>query len=466
MGIDEDLGELQSEELRELPVAPWRTGFLARWSDCFYGVTFVLVVALLLGLSVASYQKRFTPVVMVDLLTDRIGSQLQTSSDVKIRGLVVGEVREISTTGRGARVRLALDPAQVHNIPANVGARLLPKTLFGERFVDLVPPAEPSAAPIAAGDTIGQDRTRVAIELEQVFDNLLPLLRTVRPEKLSATLNALASALDGRGAKLGQDLVLADSYFKALNPSMPTIRADISGLADLASTYAGAAPDLLRMLRSLVTTNTTIVQKRDALAGFLAGTAGFANTASGFLEANGERIIQVGRVQRPTLRLLARYSPIYPCMATGLADWVPNITQAFSHHTFHITLEVTKPRDPYRPGEEPAWGEHRGPGCLGLPNPHQSQAHPRPGMKFNDGTSGPGNSAGSAFPSAASSGLPSYFTNPSGVGIVNADSGLAGTQTEQQVIAALLDRDGSAQSTTVTALLAGPLLRGTEVSQQ
>jgi phospholipid/cholesterol/gamma-HCH transport system substrate-binding protein len=52
------------------------------------------------------------------------------------------------------------------------------------------------------------------------------------------------------------------------------------------------------------------------------------------------------------------------------------------------------------------------------------------------------------------------------VGIVNADSGLAGTQTEQQVIAALLDRDGSAQSTTVTALLAGPLLRGTEVSQQ
>src|SRR6476659_6316711 len=158
MGIDEDLGELQSEELRELPVAPWRTGFLARWSDCFYGVTFILVVALLLGLSVASYQKRFTPVVMVDLLTDRIGSQLQTSSDVKIRGLVVGEVREISTTGRGARVRLALDPA-------HVGARLLPKTLFGERFVDLVPPAEPSAAPIAAGDTIGQDRTRVAIEL-------------------------------------------------------------------------------------------------------------------------------------------------------------------------------------------------------------------------------------------------------------------------------------------------------------
>src|SRR6476620_3908781 len=423
MGIDEDLGELQSEELRELPVAPWRTGFLARWSDCFYGVTFVLVVSLLLGLSVASYQKRFTPVVMVDLLTDRIGSQLQTSSDVKIRGLVVGEVREISTTGRGARVRLALDPAQVHNIPANVGARLLPKTLFGERFVDLVPPAVPSAAPIAAGDTIGQDRTRVAIELEQVFDNQLPLLPTVRPEKISATLNALASALDGRWQQLGDNLVMADSYFKQINPKMPTIQADISGLADMASTYADAAPDLMRMLTSLITTNTTIVEKKDALAGFLAGTAGFANTATGFLNANGDRIIQVGSVQRPTLRTFAHYSPIYPCFAQGLSHWVPNINQAFSNHTFHITLEVTKPRSAYQPGEEPAWNDHRGPGCLGLPNPHQSQANPRPGTKFDDGTSGAGNSSQSAFPGAAATGLPSYFTSTQGAGIANADSG-------------------------------------------
>ena len=38
---------------------------------------------------------------MVNLLTDRIGSQLQTSSDVKIRGLIVGEVRSIETTGNG-----------------------------------------------------------------------------------------------------------------------------------------------------------------------------------------------------------------------------------------------------------------------------------------------------------------------------------------------------------------------------
>ncbi len=65
-------------------------GVLSRLGNKAYGVGFIAVVALLVGLSIASFQKRFTPVVTVTLLTDRIGSQLQTSSDVKLRGLIVG----------------------------------------------------------------------------------------------------------------------------------------------------------------------------------------------------------------------------------------------------------------------------------------------------------------------------------------------------------------------------------------
>jgi virulence factor Mce-like protein len=423
----------------------------------------------LVGLSVASFQKRFTPVVEVTLLTDRIGSQLQVASDVKLRGLVVGEVRSIEVTGSGARLGLALDPGLVSMVPGNVSARLLPKTLFGERFVDLVAPAAGSVEsagsgsaravrPIRAGAVIGQDRSSVAIELEKVFADLLPLLRSVRPEKLSATLNALASALEGRGTRLGQNLVLVDSYFKELNPRLPTIRADISGLADLASTYAVAAPDLVAAASALVTTNTTLVTKRDDLAGFLAGTAGFANQAADFLSADGERVIRVGQVQRPTLAVFARYAPEYPCMAAALTNWVPRIDEAFRSEQFHITVEVAPQRPGYRPGEEPRWGESRGPTCYGLPDSYGSQAHPRKGIHFDDGTAASGSSASSALPAA--------FTGTSGLAIGTADSGLAGTEQEQHVVAALLSEDGSAKPSAITTLLAGPMLRGTVVSQQ
>ena len=434
-------------------------GFLSRVGNKAYGVAFIAVVALLVGLSIASFQKRFTPVVTVTLLTDRIGSQLQTSSDVKLRGLIVGEVRSIRTTGNGASLQLALKPELAELVPADVHARLLPKTLFGERYVDLVSAgAGGSGRSIAEGDTIGQDRSSVAIELEKVFADLLPLLRAVEPAKLSATLNALASALEGRGTRLGQNLVLVDSYFKELNPKLPVLQADISGLADLASTYAVAAPDLVRAASTLATTNTTIVQKKDVLAGFLAGTAGFANEASAFLEADGDRIIRVGQVQRPTLAVLARYSPQYPCFTQALVNWRPRIDEAFRDGTFHITVEVAPQRPGYRPGEEPRWGETRGPDCLGLPRPAGSQARPHHGPGFDDGTRAGGSSAGSALPTA--------FSGASGSAIVGADSGLAGTEVEQHVVAALLSGGDSAEPSPITTLLAGPMLRGTVVSQR
>ncbi len=447
-------------------------GVISRIGNKAYGVGFIAVVALLIGVSIAAFQQRFTSVVMVNLLTDRIGSQLQKSSDVKIRGLIVGEVRSIETTGKGATLKLALKPEMVGLIPANVSARLLPKTLFGERFVDLVAPtagasgtgAEPAgSAPagtvgrhIAEGDTIGQDRTSVAIELEKVFDDLLPLLRTVEPEKLSMTLNALASALEGRGTKLGNNLVLVDSYFKQINPKLPVIKADISGLADLASTYAVAAPDLVRAATALITTSTTIVEKKDQLAGFLAGTAGFANTTADFLDANGERIIQVGRVQRPTVEMLAKYSPQYPCIATAMVNWLPRIDEAWRDKSFHIELEITQQRPAYKPGEEPRWGENRGPSCQGLPGRVGTQEHPWSGNHFDDGTNHSGSGAGSA--------LPSIFAGTSGLGIAETDSGLAGTEQEQQVVAALLGRDGHPSA--ITTLLAGPMMRGTVVNQR
>lgn len=448
-------------------------GVISRISNHAYGVAFMLTLLLLVGLAIASFQKKFTPVVLVTLKAERIGNQLQNASDVKIRGLIVGEVRSITSTGNGASIEMALHPDQVAGIPVNVSARILPKTLFGERFVDLVIPGDPASETLAEGDTISQDRTTVAIELEQVFDDLLPLLRTVKPEKLAATLNALATALEGRGTQLGENLVMADAYFAKINPKMPTIQADISGLGDLASTYAAAAPDLLRMLKALTTTNATIVAKQDALAGFFAGTAGFANTATDFLEANGDRIIQVGRVQRPTLALAARYAPEYPCFAKGLTDWIPRANQMFSNHSFHITLEVTKPREPFKPGEEPVWSDHRGPSCMGLPDPGYTQANPRPGMKFADGTNGFGYPSHSAVPSAlpsaapgAGSALPSYFASPKAAGIPVADSGRAGSADEQQVIARLFAQsDADAKPSAITTLLAGPVLRGMTVNQ-
>jgi virulence factor Mce-like protein len=414
-----------------------------------YGVVFLVVLALLVALTVAIYNKAFVDVVHVTLQTDRVGNQLAPPADVKLRGMIVGEVRTVTSGGVRERSDRAEDGQPAGLIPRDVSARLLPKTLFGEKYVDLQLPERPSQQRIAEGDVIPQDRSATAIELETVLDNLLPLLRTVQPAKLNATLNALATALEGRGERLGENLELVDGYFTDLNPQLETIKKDITGLADVSQIYAEAAPDLVDMLRNFSVSTRTIAEKSKVYAGFLAGTAGFANTTRDFLSANEQRIIQVAAVGRPTLGVLAKYSPEYPCLLEGLAQSNDFIGRTFAGDELHITLEVVRSRPQYVPGEEPRWGETRGPRCYGLPSPPV----PFPGNSFDDGT----RKGGSA--SAVPSGL---------AGLVDPTSGQSGTADEQQVVDALvapqLGRPAD-EVPDVATLLFGPMARGTAVSQ-
>lgn len=160
----------------------------------------VMFLATLAGLGLLTYgffTKAFTASVDVTVETSHVGLQLGRHADVKLRGLVVGEVRDVRSDGRTARVDLALRPDATAVIPANVSARIVPKTLFGEKYVELVVPARPPARTIAEGDIIERDRTSVGLEIEAVLEDVYPLLRALRPEQLNATLTACSPTRPG-----------------------------------------------------------------------------------------------------------------------------------------------------------------------------------------------------------------------------------------------------------------------------
>ncbi|MEU7278589.1 MCE family protein [Streptomyces sp. NPDC045431] len=406
-----------------------------------YGVVFLAVLALLLSLCVAVYQQVFTPVVRITLEADTLGNQLEPRADVKLRGLLVGEVRDVRADGEKATLDIALKPEHTARIPANVHARLLPKTLFGEKYVDLVaPPGTPAGRPIRAGDVITQDRTKVGIEVQQLMNDLLPLLRTVKPAELNATLSAFATALEGRGDRIGDNLVRVEDYLRRLNPHMPSIKEDITRFADVAEVYGDAAPDLLRILRNTLTTSRTIVEKQDQLAALFTSTATVSRTAEGFLDENGDRLITLGRVSRPTLALFARYAPEYPCLLKGLVRQEAAAEETFRGGEMRITLEIVRQRPGYEPGEEPRYRERSGPNCRGLPGPAVPAGH----TKLDDGTrdAHPGHGGPGARPSSA-------------------------TAAEQRAVGALVAPVMGVPADEVPAvatLLFGPMARGTAVS--
>jgi virulence factor Mce-like protein len=356
----------------------------------------------------------------------------------------------------------------VGQIPQNVSARLLPKTLFGERYVNLVIPDHPATSHLAQGDVIGQDRSSSALELEKVLGDLMPVLQAVQPEKLSTTLTALDQALSGRGKPLGQTLVQLDQYLTQLNPQVPNLTADLSKLADVADTYNQAAPDLVQALSDLTVTSRTIVDQKANLQNLYASLTTTSQDLTSFLTANKNNLIQVSAASRPTLELLAKYAPEYPCLLKGLSDFAPLIGKAFGEGTdqpgLHITLEITNNRGKYLPNQdEPKYLDKRGPRCYDIqPRPNPFPQYPPEGP-IKDGSTPPpaARSAqdGILPPATAQNG-----TSPSSA---NLGMGLPNSPAEQQFLAALLAPSLGVAPNDVpnwASLLVGPIFRGAEVT--
>jgi virulence factor Mce-like protein len=426
------------------------------------GVAFLAVIAALLGLTIVIYDKAlpWQSSDTVTLQAHRIGNQLIIPADVKYNGVLVGRVSSVHTTGDLATLTLQLSKSQIKHIPQNVVARILPKTLFGEKYVDLVTPPHPSSASLRPGGVIKEDRSQVAVELQAVFQRLVPVLRALNPTDLSIALSNTAAALQGRGEELGHQLQLIDNYFSAINADLPNIKQDISGLADLASNYADASPDLLNILHNFSVTARTFTIKRDPYAQFLAGSAGFANTATRVFERNGAGLVKLARGSVRPLNLLSQYSIVLECLPNGLSIFDrERLEHAFKNGELHVDLIPVNNRGVYTVKDRPRLSEFTRatlpPNCYGLPyggralHPVNSKYPFAPGGNYaKGGFAGSANSAGAKA-------SPALTGSTSGVG----------SSAEQAQIATLLaEITGRAPASNgLGDLLLGPLLRGMAV---
>ncbi|MYS19975.1 phospholipid/cholesterol/gamma-HCH transport system substrate-binding protein [Streptomyces sp. DvalAA-14] len=338
------------------------------------GIVFLLVPCLLAWLAVAVYDKEFTDSATVTVDAGTVGNEMHQGADVKVRGVVVGRVKSIHADGDGARLELAIEPGQLHRIPAGVTAQMLPTTLFGERFVALVPPAGAPAggAALAADATIAQDKSSDAVELQQVLDNLMPLLTAVQPQKLAATLNAVAGALDGRGAQLGTTLVELDRYLTKLNPQLPALNNDIKQLVTVSHVYAAAAPDIVQALTDFTETSGTIAEQQANLSSLYGSVTATSQDLTSYLRQNKDNLIRLSADSRGTLRLLARYAPAFPCTLRTLADFVPDMDKALGKGTgtpgLHVDVTTVPSLGKYLPGKDtPVYDADGGPQCYPVP---------------------------------------------------------------------------------------------------
>jgi phospholipid/cholesterol/gamma-HCH transport system substrate-binding protein len=359
------------------------------------GVATVVVIVAIFALAVGLFQGSFSPTVPVTVISQRAGLVMNPDAKVKMRGVQVGKVAEIKSRPDGqAEIDLAMDPSELPLIPSNVGVDIVSSTVFGAKFVELVPPEEltppqqPKAQRLRAGQTLTGEH--VMVEINTVFQQLVTVLAQIDPPKLNETLGALAKAFSGRGAQLGQALSDLDSFLAKLEPSLPALSHDLTVLPAVSNAYADAAPDLVKTASNATRISQTIVDEQHNLDALLISAIGLADIGNDVLSTNRKPLTSALHLLVPTTDLTNEYHEVFTCGFGGLLTIAHGAP--LSEPSIDITASLTWGGERYRyPTNLPKVAATGGPKCVGMPTLPFNTAPPQLVMDIGADPVGYGN---------------------------------------------------------------------------
>jgi len=306
------------------------------------GVIVFLIAALVLWLVFLQYKGDFTEKTKLTMLSDRAGLVMDPGSKVTYNGVQIGRVDKVDEIERDGKpaVKFTLDvyPKYLHLIPANVDARIVATTVFGEKYVSMTAPDNPLPQRITPSNVI--DSRSVTTEINTLFETITSIAEKVDPVKVNLTLSAAAQALSGLGERFGQSIINGSAALDEVNPRMPVIRHDIQQLAKLGDTYADASPDLLEFLNNASTTAHTIHGQEKDLDQALLAAAGFGATGAEIFNRGGPYLARGAKDLVPTAQLLDTYSPELFCTVRNWHDAEPKVAAFTSPYSLRSETEI------------------------------------------------------------------------------------------------------------------------------
>ncbi len=171
---------------------------------------------------------------------------LVPQAEVRVSGVHVGSVLMITDAPDGATlVTMALQPGI--QLRRDTRAVIRPKTLLGEKFVELVRPQGSQEAYMSSGATIPKGQTGQAIEI----DDILNAMDAPTRKAMSESFQQLGIAFDGRQQDVGA--------------ALPPLDSTVANLRPLARVGESRQQELDRILTNLNTIMQALADEQDQL---------------------------------------------------------------------------------------------------------------------------------------------------------------------------------------------------------
>ncbi|WP_336083369.1 MCE family protein [Nocardia sp. SSK8] len=228
-------------------------------------VIFAAAMIAVLGLVITAIQRPVAgdTVAYRAVFTDVNG--LKTGDDIRLYGVQVGKVNDISLRGTEAVVGFTVRTGTAVHGNSRLAIRY--QNLTGQRYVDLQQPEAPSGT-TPAGGTIGTDRTIPSFDVTALFNGLKPVLATLSPEALNQFTTSLLAVIEGDGDGIGPALAAIGTLSGYVTDRQAVITTLISNLANISDALGGRSQHLVTLLSKLADVFTSLQIKIDGLVDF------------------------------------------------------------------------------------------------------------------------------------------------------------------------------------------------------
>ncbi|HVF52520.1 MAG TPA: MCE family protein [Actinomycetota bacterium] len=309
---------------------------------------------------------------------ERCGQGIRVGGDAKLRGVLVGRIGALlRSSDTPCRIRLDLVPETVDQIPANVGAQIRAKTVFGEKWVEILYPEAPVDERIAANDTIDKSRTIDPLEVETILNIALPLLDAVDPEALSGALNALSGGFVGHEDAIIKSIEEGIAALRPMNADKELFEEGLDQLETSAAILEEIDEDLIDSLRELDRVNVFTAGNSQLIADTLDTAPELLGDLSKLFQTNLIDFVKLANEGATVISLVAARADDVERLLSALprftSGWIRNLSGGCPVR--QITTEpglakgdlvpgrcwrvhniISESRGPYAEGEEPKPG--------------------------------------------------------------------------------------------------------------
>lgn len=248
---------------------------------------------------------------------------VSAGTDVRILGVTVGSVDEVTPMGDTVEVKLHLDRGV--EIPADAKAVQVTPSVIPDRTVQLMP-AYTDGPVMESGAHIPLERTATPVEVDKLYASVKDLTEALGPEgankdgSLDRFLEASSSTLGGNGAALGRSIDELSKSATTLADSSQDISETVVNLQSFVTMLAQNDAQVRQFNSQMATFNQTVAGQREDLQGALAelsyalaDVARLVRDNQDVIKSNADRLVTISQItvdQRDDLEEILKVAPL------------------------------------------------------------------------------------------------------------------------------------------------------------